>query len=69
MRVACSCVRCGWLPSAYRVRFSRHCGSNIRLSDDGRTATRVQGYNRGLILSEDKIPNDKVFEVSGSVRM
>ena len=57
------------LSSTYSVRFSRHCGSNIRLSDDGQIATRVQGYNRGLILSEDKIPNDKVFEVSGSVHM
>ena len=47
----------------FRVCFSKHCGKNIDLSKDGLTASRVEGYNHGVVLSEGKVPNDKVFEV------
>ena len=58
-------VRTALLHFLFRVCFSRHCGENIVLSKDGLTASRVKGYNHGVVLSEGKVPNDKVFEVRG----
>lgn len=46
-----------------RVKFSEHCGRNIHLARDGCSAVRVNGFSEGILLSERKLPNDKVFEV------
>ena len=51
-----------------RMKFSEHCGRNIRLGRDSRSAVRVVGFNEGILLSEKKLPNDKVFEVCTVLR-
>ena len=46
-----------------RVKFSVHYGRSIRLARDRCSAVRVGGFNEGILLSDRKLPNDKVFEV------
>ena len=52
------------LSGVYRMRFSRHHGLNVELSRDGMTAQRTDGYNRGIVFSDELLPNKIVFEVS-----
>lgn len=45
------------------MRFNDWRGRNIRLSRDGRTATRTETYNHGLTMTSDILLPNTLFQV------
>lgn len=45
------------------MRFNEWHGRNIRLSKDGRTATRTDSYNFGLTMTSDILTPNTIFQV------
>lgn len=45
------------------MRFNEWRGRNVRLSRDGRTATRTEGYNHGLTMTSDILLPNTMFQV------
>lgn len=45
------------------MRFNDWRGRNVRLSRDGRTATRTESYNYGLTMTSDILPPNTMFQV------
>lgn len=45
------------------MRFNDWKGRNIRLSRDGRTATRTESYNHGLTMTSDILLPNILFQV------
>ncbi|XP_070207113.1 neuralized-like protein 4 isoform X3 [Littorina saxatilis] len=69
-------------PSAMKTgtshRFSSCCGKNVTLKNNNCTASRSQGFSKGIVFSSDPLKYDEVFEVrvdqmsshwSGSLRI
>ena len=46
---------------------SKCCGKNITLRNSCWGASRVQGFNHGIVFSSEPLKYDEVFEVGGSV--
>lgn len=46
------------------MKFNDWRGRNIRLSRDGRTATRIESYNHGLTMTPDILLPNSIFQVS-----
>jgi neuralized-like protein 4 len=44
-------------------RFAACHGQNIAIKNGGCTATRVNGYDNGLVFSAEPLRNDELFEV------
>lgn len=45
------------------MRFNDWRGRNIRLSRDGRTATRTESYHHGLTMTSDILLPNSLFQV------
>lgn len=46
------------------MSFHRRCGKRITLTNNNRTAMRnISEFNHGLVLSNDSLIDDKLFEV------
>lgn len=45
------------------MKFNDWRGRNIRLSRDGRTATRIESYNYGLTMTPDILLPNSIFQV------
>lgn len=45
------------------MRFNEWRGRNVRLSRDGRTATRTETYNHGLTMTSDILLPNTLFQV------
>ena len=50
--------------NGHKMRFHRRCGDRVTLLHDNTTAVRnFVEFNHGLILSEEPIEDDVIFEV------
>jgi len=45
------------------MRFNDWRGRNVRLSRDGRTATRTESYNNGITITSDILLPNTLFQV------
>lgn len=45
------------------MRFNDWRGHNVRLSRDGRSATRTDSYNHGLLMTSEILLPNTVFQV------
>jgi len=45
------------------MKFNEWRGRNVRLSRDGRTATRTESYNYGLTMTSDILIPNTMFQV------
>lgn len=43
--------------------FHELSGRNIRLMNNGKTATRVESYNQGVVIASNPLERDVIFEV------
>ena len=47
----------------HRITFHDICGQHVKLDSKCRTAQRVDGYNHGVVMSKNPLPNDQLFQV------
>lgn len=58
------------LQSTYKLmKFNDWRGRNIRLSRDGRTATRTETYNHGLTMTSDILLPNTLFQVHNKFKL
>ena len=46
------------------MTFYYDCAENIVIKNDGKTAERCRGYDHAVVVSQDPLPDNKLFQVS-----